>query len=161
MDRKIPSRCTLLGMGLLALFFGIGLVACGNGASGEDASPSSLPQQCGMILQMRSSSVPQQSAGQVQKIGDCFWHAFQQCQAATLVYVVKSIDTITQHSFTVGRNNTTCTISDAVQRTVIPKAPSAVRTFTCTTLTNDQEVLHFKGCGQDGDITIPLISSTK
>src|SRR5690348_5839024 len=114
-------------MSLLALFLSIVVMACGNTADGKSTSPSNQTQQCGTITQSLNPRAPQNNSDQVQNTGNCFWHAYQQCQPATLSYIFTGIDTITTDIFKISQSHNTCTITGTMQLTIVPHVPSLAK----------------------------------
>jgi hypothetical protein len=157
-SRKTLAFSSLLGTLLASAIFGILMTGCGTSAVGATApTPTVAPvQKCGSIGVMRSR-VTTNTPGNTQAngAGNCFWQAFQQCHAASLTVNFGSVDTITTHIFTLQKNNTSCTISDAVQNRVIPHLAKATGTYTCSNLVNSASELRFNGCGTLGNIVVP------
>jgi hypothetical protein len=156
MHKKTFSFISLLSIGVIALFLGLGLVACGNSVPTQgDSTPSpNSVQACGAISQAQSAIAPQLNPDQAQKSLDCFWNAFQKCLPATLTYNLTGVDTMTKHTFSTKLEAGTCKVSDAVQQSIAPKPFSNPTTYICAGLTHEPEVLHFKGCGQAGDVDV-------
>lgn len=159
MHKKTFSFISLLSISVIALFLGLGLVACGNATppTGTDSTPSpNSAQACGAISQSQNSLAPQLNPDQVQKSLDCFWSAFQKCQPATMTYSLTGVDTITKHTFSTKLDAGTCKVSDAVQQTIAPKPLPNPTTYICAGLTHEPEILHFKGCGPMGDVDVSM-----
>jgi len=176
MRNRSSSLFTPLSIGILALLISIGLVACGSGqgvATGatpttstqsptatQPSTTTSTPgvsngpvQNCGTIS-MSLRGAPESGVGP-QKSGNCFWQAFQQCQPATLVYHLTSIDTVTTHTFTTTKNGSACAVTDHVQHSIVPRPPTDAGTFTCASVSNTAGKLDFNGCGTAGNIVVP------
>ena len=93
--------------------------------------------------------------------GSCFWQAFQQCRPASLTVNFGGVDTVTTHTFTLQKNNTSCTISDAVKNRIIPRPAKDTGTYTCSGLVNAANELRFNGCGTLGNIVVPTSPDRK
>ena len=131
-------------------------LACGTSAGAASPTvkpPSASTQKCGMIGVRPGGKATVNPAGAARSAGNCFWHAYQQCRAASLVVSFGGIDTITTHTFGVRQS---CAIADAVQHRVIPQPARNGGTFLCRGLTRTADELRFSGCGMDGDIVVPL-----
>ncbi|TMC21186.1 MAG: hypothetical protein E6J34_10425 [Chloroflexi bacterium] len=158
MNKKTFSLISLLRISVIAFFLGLGLIACGNTTptdAGSTPSPNSA-QACGAISQSQNPVAQQVNPDQAQKSLDCFWNAFQKCQIASLTYSLTGVDTITKHTFSTKLDASGCKVSDAVQQTIVPKPLSNPSTYICAGLTHEPGVLHFKGCGQVGDVDVAL-----
>jgi hypothetical protein len=86
---------------------------------------------------------------------NCFWQAFQHCQPATLIFVEHSLDTESDHTFTIKSNNGTCSVSDTVKNYIVPNHLTSTKTYTCGNLLSQADGLHFVACGASGNIHIP------
>jgi hypothetical protein len=158
---KSLSFLTILGTFVLLLLFAIAASGCG--ASAGAVAPSPTPaapaaQKCGTIgVRPGGNGTTNPPGGTKADVaGNCFWQAFQQCRAASLVVNFGGIDTITTHTFTLQKKNAACAISDAVQHRVIPQPARDGGIFTCSGLVNAANELHFSGCGTNGDIVVPI-----
>jgi hypothetical protein len=146
----------------------IALAACGYSGSNQSGTSPTQPQpqahathppvqvqHCGVVQGLENLKVPVADVGAVQ-VEKCFWHAFQQCHTATLVYILGSIDTTLIRTFMIHNDNGTCSISDAKQQRIVPNPPSAAETYVCAGLVQLPNGLHFSACGQDGSIFVPV-----
>src|SRR5450432_4082078 len=146
-SRKALAFPSLLGTFLSLALFAILLAGCGSstvGSTPTTTNPTTASvQKCGSIGVMRTQPVPIIPASTIKTsaptvapsvAGNCFWQAFQQCQAASLVVNFGSVDTVTTHTFTLQKQNTNCKISDAVQNRIIPRPAKNVGNYTCTGL---------------------------
>ncbi len=104
---------------LCALLAGCGSYALGQGGQSQatSTSTSSLPrtqqlQNCGKI-DTTLNSKPLDTT-QAKLAGNCFWQAYQHCQAASLLLKVHSLDTGADHTFTTKDTNGRCSIIDTV-----------------------------------------------
>jgi hypothetical protein len=88
-------------------------------------------------------------------VENCFWLAYQQCHPATMTYSQGNLDTIMLHTFSLKSQGGQCVITDAVQRSVLPRPPQNVGTYTCTGLTQQADGLHFTNCGSEGNVLVP------
>ncbi|HEU5230108.1 MAG TPA: hypothetical protein VFU49_19975 [Ktedonobacteraceae bacterium] len=173
MGRKV-SLSFFLSSTLLAIILGIGLVACGSNQGGGAAtgttptattgstSPTATTtaqtgvQQCGSINIAPRGTV--ENAGLSTKAADCFWKAYQQCQAASLIYRVGGLDTSTVRTLTIEKQNGACAITDAVQNFVVPHQIGPTKNYVCNKVSNSNGQLHISGCGADGTVIIPVAS---
>jgi hypothetical protein len=153
-----------LSIGFLIALTSTGLAACGSRSSNQGNTPptqakaqvAQLPvqvQKCGIVHGLARLQVPVADNG-AQQVVNCFWQAYQHCRPATLVFITTSLDTALMHTFTIQNNQGTCSISDARQLRVMPNQLSAVKTFTCTGLVQ-QQGLRFLSCGEDGNVFVP------
>jgi len=134
-------------------------LACGTSAGAASPTvkpPSASTQKCGMIGVRPGGKATVNPAGTARSAGNCFWHAYQQCRAASLVVSFGGIDTITTHTFGVREGFVRCDLLDTVQHRVIPQPARNGGTFLCRGLTRTADELRFSGCGMDGDIVVPL-----
>src|SRR2546421_9614319 len=109
-------------------------------------------QNCGMVQASANGLINSAAARQAE---DCFWRAFQTCSPATLSFSKMGVDTVLTHTFTITQNNGKCSISDTVQNGGPDAIPTSPRTYTCSSLTQQADGLHFSSCGEDGDILVP------
>lgn len=159
-SRKPLAFSSLLGTLLAIAVFGILITGCGTstvGAAPSTPAPTvATVQKCGTIGVMRTRAIAN-TPGNVNAnvAGSCFWQAFQQCKAASLTVNFGSVDTVTTHTFTLQKKNTSCTISDAVKNRVIPRPAKNTGMYTCSGLVNASNELRFNGCGTLGNIVVP------
>lgn len=156
MDSHKSLPLSILLSTLILLF-----VSASCGTSAGAAAPSSRPpattvQKCGTINVRPGGNGTVNLAGGASSAGDCFWRAYRQCRAASLVVSFGGIDTITTHTFSVQQRYTSCTIADAVQFRVVPQPARNGGTFTCRGLVKTSGELRFSGCGINGDIVVPI-----
>ena len=93
---------------------------------------------------------------QARLAGNCFWQAFQHCQAATLLLREHSLDTGADHTFTIKSNNGKCSIVDTVKHYIVPNNQITTTTYSCSGLVMQADGLHFIACGNLGSIHLPL-----
>ena len=116
--------------------------------------PAVQVQNCGIVQGLESLKVPVADTSAVQA-ENCFWHAFQQCHTATLVYIIGGIDIELIRTFMIHNDNGTCSISDTKQQHIVPNPPSAAETYVCAGLVQLPNGLHFSACGKDGSVFVP------
>jgi hypothetical protein len=146
---------------LVCLCLGMLLVACGTNsgtATGSGSTPKTVAvQNCGNIhTTPRGILADTTSAITVE---NCFAQAYKQCQPATLNFLLVSLDSGVNRTFTIKSANGQCTITDAAQHYVVPQKPGPAQVYTCSGLTQEADGLHFSSCGQDGDILVPDTST--
>ncbi len=112
------------------------------------------PQQaaCGEI-RMQGPNPPKDSGARLAE--DCFWQAFQDCRAASLTVTMAGVDAGTIHRFTLEKDGGRCKIVDSAVTYVIPRPTPAPVVSTCNGLIRQNGGLLFKGCGDQGDISVP------
>lgn len=144
----------------LALLLVLLLAACGGNAggttTGSGGTPTPTPplQHCGIVHTQRLQVVPADK-NLALGVENCFWLAYQQCHPATMTYSQGNLDTIMLHTFSLKSQGGQCVITDAVQRSVLPRPPQNVGTYTCTGLTQQADGLHFTRCGSEGNVLVP------
>lgn len=166
MDRVHSRPGRLLYGGFLLTFLCLAalLAACGtNGGTTTGGGTSPTPtqatvQQCGTIHTTPRGNVTDTTAAKAAEF--CFSQAYQQCHPAKLGFMLVSLDSGVNRTFTINSNNGKCTITDAAQHYVVPQKPGPVQTYICTGLTTQADGLHLTSCGQDGNVVVPLTSVT-
>jgi hypothetical protein len=164
LHRWSSKTIVALSIGLLIALVSTGLAACGNRGSTQGNTSSTQPktqvtqhpaqvQQCGIVQDLARLEVPVADNG-AQQAENCLWQAFQHCHPATLVFITPSANTALIRTFTIHNNQGTCSISDAKQLRMAANQLSAVKTFTCTGLVQ-QQGLRFLSCGEDGNVLVP------
>ena len=154
----------LLLMLCMLLLLALGTAACGSNQANAQppsntaasTSPTSKPVVCGNISQFGPRPTPTTAKGDPQKVADCFWHAYQQCQAASMNLITSSVDTVQTRTFQLQKKGNACQISDKLQMTVIPRPPHVVNVYTCASVSRQATTLQFIDCQADNTITIPL-----
>ena len=151
---------SLLGTLLAIALFGILITGCGTSTVGATqptpVQTTATVQKCGTIGVMRTRANANTPGNiKANAAGNCFWQAFQQCQAASLTVNFGGVDTITTHTFTLQKKNTSCTITDVVKNRVIPRPARNTGTYTCSGLVNASNELRFNDCGTLGNIVVP------
>lgn len=147
----------LLSATLLCIIISVMLAGCGsNTGSGDAQNPTPTTptqvQKCGAV-QTNPRGVPLNGTA-AKKAEDCFWQAYQKCSPATLVYTLTGVDTVKVRTFALQNNGGHCSVSDAVQHTIVPAPLSAAKTYTCAGVTQKPDGLHLSGCGEDGDVVV-------
>lgn len=140
------STCSMLQrQGAELLFSG-----CKGGDSSNPVSPTftvSLEVDCGYVQNGMSADV--------EKITEnCFAQATQHCNAATMHYAPDA--TIAHHSYVFTVAEAACTITDT---SMDKQTGQTLGTYTCTAVAQQQDGLHFSGCGKDGTIVVPAVAS--
>jgi hypothetical protein len=86
----------------------------------------------------------------------CFWQAFHHCQAAALTVTAMGVDAGETRTLTTVPQGSGCGLTDKREHYVIPTNTHQVTNFTCASLAQQSGGgLVAKGCGADGDVTIP------
>lgn len=143
------------------------LAACGTnangtttGGGGTPAATSSPPpaQHCGVVHTQRLQVVPAEQ-DLARRVEDCFWQAYQQCHPATMTYSQGNLDTVMLHTFALASQNGRCVITDAVQRSVLPRPPQSAGSYTCASLSRQSDGLRFTGCGSEGNVLVPSVGA--
>jgi hypothetical protein len=135
--------------------------ACGTntGGQGGQSSPvaaTPLPtQNCGALHGNYAGLLPTDKASAEQD-ENCFFNAYKQCHPATLTYQVASLDTGSIHHFAVKASNSSCSLSDGLQRYIAPKPPRQTITYPCASASMGAYGLRITACGEAGDVVIPL-----
>lgn len=116
------------------------------------------PAACGVVNGYGSLKVVPKDQGAAQA-ENCFWQAFQRCQAATLVFLTSGVgkgitNQTFKRTFTIHQENGACVISDARQEGPALNALQPATTFTCTGLVRQPGALDVLSCGQDGTIHV-------
>jgi hypothetical protein len=152
-----------LGGILVSLVMVAVLAACGSsggsttgsttGSAPGTAGPSPTAQKCGAVLIVRGNQFADQAAAK--QAENCFWQAYQHCQAATLRVTTMGVDAGTIRLFTITPKAGSCQVTDAVQTYVVPNHTSAVTTYTCSGVKQQASGLLFQSCGQEGNVSVP------
>jgi hypothetical protein len=86
----------------------------------------------------------------------CFLRAFQHCQPATLTMTEMGVDAGVTRTFTIVPQTDTCGLTDKREHYVVPSTTNQATSFTCARVAQGTDGgLVAKGCGADGDVTIP------
>ncbi|WP_201393793.1 hypothetical protein [Ktedonobacter sp. SOSP1-85] len=110
---------------------------------------------CGAI---KISALPISGDAKSRDAEECFWHAYQQCQAAILIVNFTGIDTLTRHTVTLGpgTQSGSCHVTEVVQHSIMPQPLKTTGNYSCGSINRTSQAMVIKACGKDGDITIPL-----
>ena len=95
-------------------------------------------------------------ANQARLAGNCFWQAFQNCQAASLILKEHSLDTGADHTFIMKGTNGKCSIMDTVRHYIVPNNLNTTNSYACSGLVMQADGLHFIACGSLGNIFMPI-----
>lgn len=132
-------------------------------APGATRTPASVPQplpsrgqNCGTIQTRGPQVVDTLTA---QQVADCFWQAYQRCSAgsaATLTVTEMGVDTFRTRVFTLDGSGSGCTIQEMTEFRVIPRGTTTATAICASLMRDPNGALHFRACGSDGDVIIPL-----
>lgn len=142
----------LVGIGLLIAL--LALAACGPSQGGGGPSK---PQACGTVQIRGNGQVVDTTKAQQSE--DCFWQAYQHCQAATIIVTTIGVDSGITRTFTVIPNAGNCKVSDAEQSYVVPNHTGPLNLYTCASVQQVPGGLLFHSCGADGDVQVPSQSA--
>lgn len=166
----------VLIMCLLALLV-LALAACGSNSdqgSASTATPTAQSTQsstpsaaatgtpgvaqgyCGSISRMLQGAIASPGPGDPQKVGNCFWSAYQQCRPASLNYVTGGVDTILTRTFQLQKTASGCLVQDKIQMRVLPRPPRTTAVYTCASVKMQTSALQFLNCQKDGTINLSL-----
>jgi hypothetical protein len=122
----------------------------------------------GIFVGILNSQTTARACGEVRTLGpnppreaaalqaeDCFFKAFQQCQAATLTVTMAGVDAGTINNFALEKQGDNCRITGSVVRYVVPRPTPVPEQFICQGLTRKNGGLLFTACGAQGDIVVP------
>lgn len=109
-------------------------------------------ETCGAI-QMQGTNPPQDASALSAE--QCFWRAYQQCQATTLTVTMMGVDAGTVHTFAVKPPGNPCPLVDTVSRYFVPRPTPPPQATKCESVSFTAAGLLFKACGEQGDILIP------
>jgi hypothetical protein len=162
--RWLSTSAASRNVGLLIALAIVGVTACGYSGSYQGSTPSTQPSaqvihpsvqaaKCGTVQGFGNLKVPVADTG-AEQAKNCFWHAFQQCQPTSLVYIIGGVDTVLIRTFMIHNENGMCLISDAKQWHISSNLLSAPEIFACADLLQKPDGLYFSGCGKDGDIFV-------
>jgi hypothetical protein len=100
-------------------------------------------QECGQVLQYLFDESASASAVSVQVI-NCFWRAYQHCQAATMIQQDQGFDIGSTSTLTIEQQGTGCVLF--VDEAIDNNTARSERTFVCTRMSRKEESLHVSGC---------------
>ncbi|EFH85311.1 hypothetical protein [Ktedonobacter racemifer] len=140
---------------LFCILVVVGVAACGSTVEGaQNPTPPLHVRKCGSV-QTSPRGLPL-NATMAKQAESCFWQAYQKCQPAMLGFASRSIDTVALHTFSIRPSDQNCSVTDAMQHAIVPAKLSAVKTYTCTGVAAKPDGLHFSGCGDEGDVIMPM-----
>lgn len=122
------------------------------GQSSNQSSGSSSAVACGAVRMLGPNPPSDKAALQAE---DCFFQAFQACQAATLAVTMMGVDAGTTNNFAIEAQGTGCRVTGNVVRYVVPRPTAVPEQFVCQGLSRKNNGLVFSGCGAQGDIVVP------
>lgn len=110
---------------------------------------------CGAI---KVSALPISGDEKSRDAEECFWHAYQQCQASVVIVNFTGIDTLTRHTVTLapGTQSGSCRVTEVAQHSIMPQPVKTTGIYSCGSINRTSQAMVIKACGKDGDITIPL-----
>lgn len=149
----MSGTTAMAGVRVLIALLALVLVGCGQSTqTGSGGSTSANPQNCGTVTIHQANNSTDASASAPES---CFYTAYQTCASAALTVTTTGVDAGTTRTFTTRSDGARCIISDAVSTYVVPRPPSAAKTYTCSGLTKQNDGLHFTSCGADGNVLVP------
>lgn len=145
------------GVVLVALLVVAGLIF----AHSRSVTAQTTPKACGIVI-MHSSTGPafgvQHSS--VQQVTNCFWQAYQQCQPAIMQVTLMGVDAGVEHTFTIQKKGSTCSITDNAQNyNVSIKLKAKPVVSGCSSMAMQSDGLLITGCGDEGSFIIPTSSN--
>ncbi|HLG78283.1 MAG TPA: hypothetical protein VKX46_17850 [Ktedonobacteraceae bacterium] len=175
MKTRTPPIYYMISISLSLLCIGTILAACQTNA-GASASPNistqannptvsvvgSPSRNSGPFTQSQCGTIALNPAGKLanpklaQRVGNCFWQAYQQCHTASFVFMIGGIDTVLMRTFHVEKKRGACTVTDLVQYRVVPRPLPAGQSYSCKQVINDRVRLQIQECGKDGTVTVPM-----
>lgn len=171
LQRHIQSY-TFVGFGITAIMILLCalLAGCGSYAPAQGGQSQATPTAHTALTPSPTQAKPVQNCGEVdttvngkaldtnkaRQATNCFWQAFQNCQAASLLLKVHSLDTGANHVFTTKSINGKCSTMDTVTHYIVPNNLNTTRSYTCSGLAMKADGLHFIACGSLGNIVVPI-----
>ncbi len=145
------------GIGLLVVLVVVGLLFAYTYNKGTTAQAT--PKACGTVI-MHSTGSPAFGTPHhpVQEVTNCFWQAYQHCQAASMQLTFMGVDAGVQHLFTIQKQGSTCALTDGAQSYNIGMH-STPTTFACTSVAMGWDGMHITGCKNEGTFVIPTTAS--
>lgn len=149
------TQRAVVPMLLFCILVVAGVAACGSTAEGaQNPLPPLHVRTCGSV-QTSPRGLPL-NAAMAKQAEACFWQAYQKCQPAILGFASASVDTVALHTFSIRPSVQTCSVTDTMQHAIVPAKLSAAKTYTCTGVAAKSDGLHFSGCGDEGDVIVPM-----
>ncbi|MDQ6694942.1 MAG: hypothetical protein M3014_11085 [Chloroflexota bacterium] len=161
--KEIAHRQAHMRLYVAALLFTGLLAGFGISSRLQSVSAATLWQaqseQCGLI-QERGAQLVEDTAG-AQQAELCFLHAYGQRLPATLVLQIMGIDTVGKHTLALGTSDTQggggqYGVTDTVEFRVVPRPQVTTTVYNCSGLLQSDRGLVITGCGQEGDLLIPV-----
>lgn len=138
---------------LVCILVVVGVAACGSTVEGAQ-NPTPHMRTCGSV-QTSPRGLPL-NATMAKQAEACFWQAYQKCQPAMLGFTSTSVDTVALHTFSIRTSHQNCSVTDTMQHAVVPAKLSAAKIYICTGVAAKPDGLHFSGCGDEGDVIMPM-----
>jgi hypothetical protein len=131
-------------------------LACTALAGCGASTPPTAFHKCGTVNLAAGRVLPQEAAT-ASAAESCFAHAYASCQPAELTYTSMGVDTGTTQHFIEHLSNGTCAVTDSVQGYTANFGGKTfpTQTYTCSSMQQEADGLHFTGCGQAGDVLVP------
>jgi hypothetical protein len=115
------------------------------------AYPQIVGKNCGTITAGEGGM-----AGDFTPAEQCLWHAYETCQAATLVYKNAGLDFTETHAVSVQKHGGNCSVTDATQGKQDSSFGQPSRlSYQCSGMAQQASGLVILGCGAEGNVTIP------
>lgn len=172
MKTRTPPIYYIIGISLSLLCIGTILAACQTSAgaspiipiqtSSPTASADTPARNPGPLTKSQCGTITLTPTGKLanpklaQRVGNCFWQAYQQCHTASFVFIIGGIDTVLMRTFHVEKKRSACTVTDLVQYRVVPRPLPAGQSYTCKQVINDRVRLQIQECGKDGTVIVPM-----
>jgi len=141
---------------VIALLLVEALAACGS-ATLSSPTPTPTPKACGTVAMLITGRLIDQAAAE--QVENCFWQAYQHCQAASMQVTTMGIDAGTIRIFTVESRGASCQVTDMVHTYVAPNHTGPVMIYPCSGVTQQAVGLLIAGCGNDGNVVVPAMGS--
>ncbi|MBA2287752.1 MAG: hypothetical protein H0W02_19945 [Ktedonobacteraceae bacterium] len=124
--------------------------------------PPTPPQgkQCGSIAHTEYPPPKVSDEPASVQVIQCFWNAYQHCQAATIDLSYTEIDSGSDHTITIEKSGQQCLLFNAGVSGNNEDVYHAI--FLCSTMTRQADGLHVSGCsGQDPYVISPVSISAE
>jgi hypothetical protein len=121
--------------------------------TGSTTGGQAQGQSCGEISLLGPNPPTDPAVGTA---ATCFFQAFQSGQPASLKVTVAGVDAGIVHQLTLTKQGNGLVIQDNAAHYVAPRPPSDGQVSVCQGVTLQADGLLIKGCGDQGDILIPL-----
>ncbi|RAQ97383.1 hypothetical protein [Thermogemmatispora tikiterensis] len=154
-DRPFPATgvADSPAFGPFTLLLALALICILISACGQPPRSPTSSLACGTVTSTQALSKNASETGQAMRAGSCFLHAYQQCQAATLVYVdqdrlLRQDQQRTMRTLTV--EAASCRVSETLQKV------SSSTTSLCDRVEGLRGALRLVSCGVDGTFSLIL-----